>query len=331
MKSVNFNEMFFRALIDKSGFYMKQYKSSLYNEEKFIAMKELEGGTYCVLITDDINEDIDVSEAINYLNDTGKNFSLNVLILTKENYISNNTYNFNKMVIDTYNNEIISCDESCLPLQQIFLDITKNIEITNNTTKNRILINEKTATLILISINIIIFLFTAFLSRDIFSINTNVLVIYGAKFGPYIEAGQYYRLLTCAFLHGGLIHLLCNMYSLYILGPQINLVYGTLKYIVIYFISCITSSLMSFILSPYTISVGASGAIFGLMGALIAFAFVERKKIDKSFMSGLLQVLALNLLIGMSLSNIDNYGHIGGLLGGIIMGYIFYSIKSKLN
>ena len=318
MKSISFNDMFFRTLIDKHGFYMKQYKSNFHNVDKFVAMKEVEGGTYCVLITDDVDENIDVSEAIEFLNTIGKKFSLNVLILSTENYISNSLYHINRN-----DNKVIFCDESCLPLQNIFNSIVKNKK------EDRFVLKEQLPTIILILINTVIFLITAFFSRSIVDINTYVLLVFGAKFGPFISEGEYYRLFTCAFLHGGLIHLLCNMYSLYILGPQINAVYGTYKYISLYIICCFTSSLMSLICAPNTISVGASGAIFGLMGALIAFAFIERKRIDKRFMSGLLQVLVLNLIIGMSIRNIDNYGHIGGLLGGLIVGYIFYAMRLR--
>lgn len=323
MKSVSLNEMFFRTLIDKHGFYMKQYKSNFHNVDKFIAMKEVEGGTYCVLITEDVDENIDVSEAIDFLNTTGKRFSLNVLILSTENYVSNSFYHFNKLIISKNDNKVIFCDEACLPLENIFNSIVKNKK------EDRFLVKDKLPTIILILINTVIFFITAFFSRNIFDINTSVLLVFGAKFGPFISAGEYYRLFTCAFLHGGLFHLLCNMYSLYILGPQINIVFGTHKYIALYIICCFTSSLMSLIFLPNTISVGASGAIFGLMGALIAFAFIERKQLDKHFISGLLQVLILNLIIGMSMSNIDNYGHIGGLLGGLLVGYIFYTMRLK--
>jgi rhomboid protease GluP len=119
------------------------------------------------------------------------------------------------------------------------------------------------------------------------------------------------------------------MYSLYIIGPQINQIYGSGKYFIIYIISCITSSLLSFLMSPYSISVGASGGIFGLMGALLAFALIERNKIEKRYLSSLLQIIIINLFIGLNIKNIDNFGHIGGLLGGIIIGYLIYKISQN--
>jgi len=75
--------------------------------------------------------------------------------------------------------------------------------------------------------------------------------------------------------------------------------------------------------------VGASGGIFGLMGALLAFAIIERHKLQKKSISSLVQVIAINLFIGLSIKNIDNFGHIGGLLGGILIGYIIHRISTK--
>ena len=173
------------------------------------------------------------------------------------------------------------------------------------------------------------FLLTAFISNSIFDINYIVLLLFGGKYGPLIESGQYYRLFTCMFLHGGLIHLVCNMYSLFIVGPQINHIYGTLKYMIIYFVGGLISSIISYIFSPNTLSVGASGAIFALVGSLLAFALSERKNINKTYISGLFQVIVINLFIGFSMTNIDNSAHIGGLAGGLIIGFVLYNINNK--
>ena len=176
--------------------------------------------------------------------------------------------------------------------------------------------------------NIIIYLITAFLSRNIFYIDLDVLN-FGAKSNILIQQGEIWRLLTCAFLHANLVHIICNMYSLYIIGPEIQQIYSTKKYLIIYIISCITSSLLSYFMSPNSISVGASGGIFGLMGALLAFAIIERHKIQKKYLSSLMQIIGINLFIGLSIKNIDNFGHIGGLMGGIVVGYIIYITSDK--
>ena len=82
-------------------------------------------------------------------------------------------------------------------------------------------------------------------------------------------------------------------------------------------------------MSPNSISVGASGGIFGLMGALLAFAIIERHTLQKKSISSLIQVIAINLFIGLSIKNIDNFGHVGGLIGGILIGYIIYRTSGK--
>lgn len=183
-------------------------------------------------------------------------------------------------------------------------------------------------TYIIIGINILIYVLTAFLSKNIMNSNIYVLVYLGAKVNELIASGEYYRLITCMFLHGGLIHLALNMYSLYVIGPLVERVYGRVKYISIYFIAGIISSLFSYIFSS-GISIGASGAIFGLLGATLVFAITIRKTVGKDFYNNILQVMVVNLIIGFSIPNIDNYGHIGGIVGGIIMAKIFQIYKKK--
>ena len=163
-------------------------------------------------------------------------------------------------------------------------------------------------------------------------INKFVVRFLGAKYSPLIYAGEVWRLITCAFLHGSFLHIACNMYMLYIIGPQIERIYGKFKYMFIYLVSCITSSILSVIFNPDSISVGASGGIFGLMGALLAFALIERKNINKEYTMGLVKTIGINLVIGLIVINIDNAAHIGGFLGGIILGGLLYKFtKCRFN
>lgn len=323
-----FKEDFYKILINKENFYMKQYYSEFYKEEIFFAAKELRDGIYCVLISCDKRKDTDYSEAIRYIKTLGKSFSLNIIILSNEEYTyGNESLIPNKLIINEKNYKVISCDNSCRPLEQIFNNSMKSHKVDNSHKKERFF-DDKILTLFIIAINITIFLITAFLSGSIFNINFNILSDFGAKENLLIENGQIWRLLTCAFLHSGLIHIGCNMYSLYIIGPQINQIYGAKKYFLIYIISCITSSLLSYLMSPSN-SVGASGGIFGLMGALLAFAIIERHKIEKRYLASLLQIIIINLFIGLKIQNIDNFGHIGGLFGGLLIGYIIYKISKN--
>ena len=323
-------ESFYKILINREKFYMKQYYSNFHKDEMFFAVKELEDGIYCVLISDEKNEEIDYSEAISFIKTLGKSFSLNMIILSEEEYINTDySSRAHRLIINKKNYNVISCDKFCIPLRQIFENVAQENKIKITHTKENFL-KYKIPTLTLIGMNMVIYLITAFLSGNIFDIDSAVLN-FGAKSNILIQQGEIWRLLTCAFLHANLVHITCNMYSLYIIGPQIQQIYSTKKYLIIYIISCITSSLLSYFMSPNSISVGASGGIFGLMGALLAFAIIERHTLQKKSISSLIQVIAINLFIGLSIKNIDNFGHIGGLIGGILIGYIIYITSNKKN
>lgn len=320
----DFKNKFYELLINREKFYIKQYYSEFQKENNFVAIKELQEGIYCVLITDEKKEDADTLECIEYLKTLGKPFSINIVVLSDGDYISLGLQGVNRIVINKNDYSVIACDELCEPLRHILqqIQVKKEVQVNN-------ILKENFSTMILIGINIIVFLITAFLSNNIFDIDARILLIFGAKYNPLIYSGEVWRLLTCAFLHGGIVHIAFNMYALYAIGPQIEQIYGRKKYLIIYIISCITSSLLSVIASPRTISVGASGGIFGLMGALLAFAISERHRLEKRYISSLIQVILINLVIGLSLRNIDNFGHIGGFLGGGIVGYCLYILQKK--
>lgn len=151
----------------------------------------------------------------------------------------------------------------------------------------------------------------------------------GGNYGPLVFEGQVWRLLTCAFLHGGLIHIVFNMYALYVIGPQLEVLFGRVKYIVIYLLSAIGGSSLSLVFSPNTLSIGASGAIFGLFGAMVMYVLKYRDRIPKRVLNNLFFVIILNLFIGFNLQGIDNFGHIGGLVTGVVVSLIFLSQKPK--
>lgn len=136
-------------------------------------------------------------------------------------------------------------------------------------------------------------------------------------FAPSIRNGEYYRLLTGAFIHANILHLGCNCYALYVLGTQLESYLGKIKYTVIYILSAISASLFSMIFAKNTASVGASGAIFGIMGALLCFGYYYRVYLGNVLKSQIIPLIIFNLILGFTLSGIDNFAHIGGLLGGI--------------
>lgn len=175
----------------------------------------------------------------------------------------------------------------------------------------------------LIAINVAVFLLTAVLSGNFINSDINVLVFLGAKVNSLILAGEYYRLITSMFLHGGIVHLGFNMYALYVLGPMIEQIYGKVRFVIIYFIAGIIASYFSFIFSS-AISIGASGAIFGLLGASLIFALKMKERIGKGFMINIVTVIIINLVIGFSMANVDNFAHLGGLTGGTIVSYLLF-------
>eukprot|EP00873_Tetraselmis_striata_P037345 jgi/Tetstr1/457609/TSEL_044176.t1 len=150
------------------------------------------------------------------------------------------------------------------------------------------------------------------------------LLAMGAKVNSAILAGQWWRLLTCATLHGGLIHLLVNCYSTHQIGPMLENISGHGRFATVYTVSALTGSLASFALSANP-SVGASGAIFGLGGALAVFFYRHKELLGRRSDYVLQQLgttLAMNLMFGLMMHNIDNWGHIGGLLGGAASAYL---------
>jgi len=137
---------------------------------------------------------------------------------------------------------------------------------------------------------------------------------YTALFGPYVSSGEYWRLFTVALVHGGLTHLFFNMFSLLILGNPIEACLGKARFLVIFFISLLTGSLASIYLNSFPhVSVGASGAIFGLFGAFIAL----RNRINEGARDIYL-IVGLNFALGFVIGGIDWRAHLGGLIGGYL-------------
>jgi len=215
-------------------------------------------------------------------------------------------------------NEKLLLDEKGFDL---ILDVTKDI-------------NEKTAkenevyesifkpkkivvTNILIAINIIAF-FASYILSD-FNFSAYNLLRMGGLYSPLVKNGEIWRLITSGFLHGGLLHLLFNMYSLYLIGIQIENFIGKWKYLAIYFVSMICAGLMSSVITPDVVSVGASGALFGLLGSLVYFGFHYRLYLGSVLKNQIIPLIVLNLFLGFTMSGIDNAAHIGGLIGGLLI------------
>ncbi|MGV3464841.1 MAG: rhomboid family intramembrane serine protease [Heyndrickxia sp.] len=180
-------------------------------------------------------------------------------------------------------------------------------------------------TYILLGIQVIVFLLLEMMGG---SSNTQNLIRFGAKYNPLIIEGQWWRFITPIFLHIGVIHLLMNSLALYYLGPTIERIYGRLRFLIIYLIAGFTGTLASFLFSS-SVSAGASGAIFGCFGALLYLGAVYPKLFFRTMGTNVIVVIIINLVFGYSVSGIDNFGHIGGLVGGFLAAAIVHFPRKK--
>ena len=282
--------------------------------------------------------DFDVFKTENIMNQIKKktfSFSvntLNILLDTNENVKIKDIKNISTIKVDSINDlnndkELISnFPDIKKKLKSKINDIDFIIKVTNE-------INEKTEkenkkyektfspkkiiiTPALIAINIMIFLAMYIFGNGSTDINT--LIAFGANFGPLVKNGEVFRLITAAFLHIGLIHLAVNMYSLHLIGTQIENYFGKTKYLTIYLGSAIVGSLLSVVLTD-AVSAGASGAIFGLLGSLLYFGYHYRLYLGTVLKDRIIPIIIFNLVLGFMVSGIDNAAHIGGLIGGVLL------------
>jgi rhomboid protease GluP len=166
--------------------------------------------------------------------------------------------------------------------------------------------------------------------------NDSPLLEWGANIGPAVTQGQYWRLLTANFLHANLMHFAFNMYALYVIGTEVETFYGPWRFLIIFLSACLAGAICSYAFT-YKVSVGASTGIFGLFGTLVAF-FVRNRAVfgemGRTRLTNLIVVIAINLFYGLSVSFIDMWGHVGGFIGGVILGWLlcpFYQIEARTN
>jgi rhomboid protease GluP len=153
-------------------------------------------------------------------------------------------------------------------------------------------------------------------------LGVDLITLWGVKANQLIEQGQLWRLITPIFLHGSIIHIGFNMYALFYLGTSLEKSYGRLRFLLLFMLSGFAGNVMSFIFSPYP-SLGASTAIFGLLGAEGVLIYQNREIFGpnaRRALSQLVMIAAINLVIGLS-PGIDNWGHIGGLIGGTMFAW----------
>lgn len=209
---------------------------------------------------------------------------------------------------------------------ELFMKITKDINKHNQEDSKKV---EKvfkpkfpTVTYAILAINIIVFIIPLLYGQS------EAMVAQFCVHGPSIRYGHYYRLFTGMFLHGSIFHLIFNSYALYVIGSQIESFLGKFKFLIIYLAGGLMGSLFSITFNGNAASIGASGAIFGLMGALVYFGYHYRVYLGNVIKSQIIPLIVFNLVLGFVMSGVDNSAHIGGLIGGTLA-TISLGIKDK--
>lgn len=289
-----------------------QYETDLFKTKRIIhqiKLKTLSFRIKTLSIFTDLSEYVDIT----------KDNNIDCVIVKEETDITES-----KEIIDAFSD----IDKKLVkkePDMELFSKITSDLNVANKKrakeTEDLFKSNKPIITYILIGINLLLFLLMYIFGAG--SENINTLLKFGALSKPHIMINnEYYRIFTSAFLHIGFIHLLFNMYALNALGNQVENYFGKKKYLIIYFVSILTSSLLSLIITPMgIISAGASGAIFGLFGALLYFGYNYRAYFGNVILKQLLPIIIINLFIGFMSQGINNAAHIGGLFGGFLVSY----------
>ena len=177
-------------------------------------------------------------------------------------------------------------------------------------------------TYILIALNLAVYVYTSIIGNNFIETNYSVITVYG-QVNALVYKGQYWQLFTAMFIHADLLHLFGNMFFLLIFGLRAEELFSTPEYFLIYLLSGLTGNLLTLLLGPQLVSVGASGAIFGMFGAV---AIYVRRAIGQSILSALMYAFFL-LMISWG-PNVNFLAHLGGLVAGLLIGYLL-AVKRK--
>lgn len=183
-------------------------------------------------------------------------------------------------------------------------------------------------TVLILLVNLGIYVATAIFAMQagrhggFMDIDSGTLYLFGAKFAPSILRGEWWRLITASYLHGGLMHIGMNLWVLYDLGAQVEEAYGTARFLAIYFVTGITGFYASMLWLPMVPSVGASAPLFGLIGAMIALGVRSKTSQGMALRSFYMRWAVYGLVMGFILPHVDNGAHLGGLAGGFAMGFV---------
>lgn len=186
---------------------------------------------------------------------------------------------------------------------------------------------------ILLYTNVLIFVAMGLSGMNLLMPDGKEMIHWQSNFGPLTLNGEWWRIITCCFLHFGFIHLFFNMYALTQIGAIVEQLTGSIKFLAAYILAGISGSILSLFVHNDVNSAGASGAIFGMFGMFLSLLTTNllKKEVRKPALMNMAVLIIFNLTFGM-IGNIDNAGHIGGLIAGFIMGYVYYPfIRERRN
>lgn len=170
----------------------------------------------------------------------------------------------------------------------------------------------------------VMILYFIFITLNGGTTNINSLIKYGAFYPPFIlQYGQYYRFITSIFIHIGVSHIFFNGYSLYIFGPQIERLLGSKKYLLFFLLTGIGGNILTYIFNFISISAGASGSLFGIFGAFLYLIHRRPGMITSEGRKSILSLLGINLALTILVPSISITAHLGGLIMGYLLSYIF--------
>lgn len=165
------------------------------------------------------------------------------------------------------------------------------------------------------------------------TLDTDVLVRFGGAYTPYILNGEYWRLLTSMFMHSGIRHLLNNMLLLYVLGQHLEFLLGHIRYAALYLAGGLAADLIAHLYYVHTgrsvVSVGASGAVFAVIGALVFIIAVNKGRVDGLTMRQMLIMLFFSLYFGFTEAGVSNAAHLGGLISGLVLSAVLYRRRAR--
>jgi len=182
-------------------------------------------------------------------------------------------------------------------------------------------------TYVLIAANMLIFAYMSFTGAYT---SDPSLINHGALYGPAVDHGEWWRVFTAAFVHGNFFHVASNMFALYQVGTYVETVFGRTRYIVIYVLAILGSGYAVYHFSYAIPTIGASGAIFGLFGAILA-AGLKMGPAGRALIQQTAPIIVLNLILGFTVFSgiVSNAGHIGGLVSGVFAGYVLFMLPRR--